>query len=90
MAVIVFALSIGYLAFLKHDQTDDVIPLTIIDDIGQSINITKTPQRIVSISASCTEILYDLGCGDKIVAVDKTSDYPPEVKDKPCVGLHLI
>ncbi|MEM2873138.1 MAG: ABC transporter substrate-binding protein [Nitrososphaerales archaeon] len=86
LVAIVFALSIGYLAFLKYGQTDNLIPLIIIDDLGQSINITKTPQRIVSISASCTEILYALGCGDKIVAVDKTSDYPPEVKDKPCVG----
>ncbi|HMO28603.1 hemin ABC transporter substrate-binding protein [Enterovirga sp.] len=43
--------------------------------------------RIVSIGGAVTEILYDLGLGDSIVAVDTTSLYPPEaMSSKPNVG----
>ncbi|MEL7430015.1 MAG: ABC transporter substrate-binding protein, partial [Pseudomonadota bacterium] len=34
--------------------------------------------RILSIGGDVTEILYALGMGDKIVAVDTTSLFPPE------------
>src|SRR5262245_24595318 len=35
------------------------------------------PQRIVSLSASLTEVLYAIGAGDQVVAVDKYSNLPP-------------
>jgi iron complex transport system substrate-binding protein len=35
--------------------------------------------RIVSLSATATEILFAIGADDQVVAVDDTSDYPPEV-----------
>jgi ABC-type hemin transport system substrate-binding protein len=38
------------------------------------------PQRIVSLAPNLTEILYDMGLGDRIVAVTDFCDYPPEVK----------
>ncbi|WP_328825268.1 ABC transporter substrate-binding protein [Tomitella gaofuii] len=37
------------------------------------------PQRIVSLSPSATEILYAVGAGDQVVAVDDQSDYPQGV-----------
>jgi iron complex transport system substrate-binding protein len=43
--------------------------------------------RIVSIGGAVTEILYDLGAGKNIVAVDTTSLYPPRaMKEKASVG----
>lgn len=44
------------------------------------------PQRIVSVGGSITEILYELGVEDRIVAVDTTSLYPKEATAKPNVG----
>ncbi|WP_436854959.1 ABC transporter substrate-binding protein [Staphylococcus caeli] len=38
--------------------------------------------RIVSLIPSNTEILYELGLGDKVVGVSTVDDYPKEVKDK--------
>ena len=61
-------------------------PLTIIDDAGRSLTFTRPPQRIVSISASNTEILYALGLEDRIVGVDQYSDYPEAARSKPQVG----
>lgn len=43
--------------------------------------------RIVSIGGDVTEIIYALGAGERIVAVDATSQFPPEaLATKPSVG----
>ena len=42
--------------------------------------------RIVVVGGPLTEIVYALGAGDKVVAVDLTSVYPPEAAQKPKVG----
>ena len=44
------------------------------------------PGRIVSLAPSVTEILFDLGLGDQIIAVTTFCDYPPEATDKPKIG----
>ena len=44
------------------------------------------PARIVSLAPNITEILYDLGLEDRVVAVTDFCDYPPAVKAKPRVG----
>lgn len=44
-------------------------------------------ERIVALGGSVTEILYELGLGARIVAVDTTSVFPPEaLATKPHVG----
>ncbi len=43
-------------------------------------------ERIVSIGGAITEILYTLGAGDRIVAVDTTSLYPEAAPKLPQVG----
>jgi iron complex transport system substrate-binding protein len=45
------------------------------------VTIPAEPQRIVSASATHTEILFALGIGDRVVAVDLFSDYPAETAD---------
>jgi len=61
-------------------------PVTITDSLGRQVNIPAPPQRIVSLSPRDTEILFALGLGPQVVAVDNLSDYPPEVEGKPRVG----
>lgn len=36
------------------------------------------PDQIVSLSATATEMLFAIGAGDQVVAVDSYSNYPPE------------
>ncbi len=45
-----------------------------------------TPQRVVSISSAVTEIIYDLGKQDTLVANDTTSYYPAAAAQLPKVG----
>ncbi len=42
--------------------------------------------RIVSIGGATTEILYRLGAGDRIIAVDSTSRFPVAATKRPSVG----
>lgn len=44
------------------------------------------PSRIVSLSPVGTEILFDLGQGDRVAGVTEFCDYPPEAGAKPKVG----
>jgi iron complex transport system substrate-binding protein len=46
----------------------------------------QAPARIVSLAPSVTEVLYDLGLGDHVIAVSAYCNYPPEAKRKPVVG----
>jgi iron complex transport system substrate-binding protein len=54
------------------------------DDTGAKASDTTattasaTPQRIVSMSATATEMLFAIGAGDQVVAADSYSNYPPE------------
>ncbi len=36
------------------------------------------PSRILSVGGAVTEVLYELGAADRIIAVDSTSQFPPE------------
>jgi iron complex transport system substrate-binding protein len=50
----------------------------------------KTPERIVSLISSATEILYLLGLGDRVVGVSHECDYPSEVASKPRLTRSLV
>jgi iron complex transport system substrate-binding protein len=43
------------------------------------IELVVMPTRIVSMSASHTEILFAIGAGDQVVAVDAFSNYPADI-----------
>jgi len=47
------------------------------------------PNRIVSLSPSITEILYELGLGNKVVGVTDHCNFPEDVKSKAKVGGYL-
>ncbi|MEP6146730.1 MAG: ABC transporter substrate-binding protein, partial [Nisaea sp.] len=44
------------------------------------------PQRIVSAGGDITEIINALGAGDRVVGVDSTSNFPPEMAEKAQIG----
>jgi iron complex transport system substrate-binding protein len=58
-------------------------PVEITADNG-TVTIPRRPERIVSLSPTATEILFAIGAGPQVVAVDEASTYPP---DAPVTGL---
>jgi iron complex transport system substrate-binding protein len=55
---------------------DGGFPVTV-----DGVTIAERPRRIVSLSPTSTEILFAIGAGGQVVAVDTNSDYPEEAPD---------
>ena len=51
-------------------------PVTVGD-----LTLNAEPQRIVSMSATATEILFAIGAGDRVIAVDNFSNYPAQTAE---------
>lgn len=60
--------------------------VTLTDMLGREVTVPASPQKIVSLTPTNTEIVCALGFGDKLVAVDDYSNYPASVTDLPKVG----
>lgn len=58
---------------------------SVTDATGRQVEIADSA-KIVSIGGAVTEILFALGLGDRIVAIDQTSTYPAAASKKPNVG----
>jgi iron complex transport system substrate-binding protein len=65
------------------DDTDQ--PATEATEKAQTYPVTvgnltldKRPEKIVSLSPSATEMLFAIGAGSQVTAVDDNSNYPPE------------
>jgi iron complex transport system substrate-binding protein len=61
-------------------------PVSVVDDAGRTVEIAETPQRLISLAPSNTEILFALGLGDKVVGVTEFCDYPEEAQAIEKVG----
>ncbi len=48
----------------------------------------QSDERIITIGSSITELVYALGGGEQVVAVDVTSQQPLQVKELPTIGYH--
>jgi iron complex transport system substrate-binding protein len=58
-------------------------PVDVTDSVDNTVTLEAPPQRIASLSAGHTEILYAIGAGDQVAAVDITSDCPAATADLP-------
>lgn len=54
---------------------------TVVDDRGKEITFDKTPETIVSLQPSNTEILFSLGVGDQIIGATDYDTYPEAAND---------
>lgn len=68
------------------EATETTYPLTVTDDLGNKVTFEKAPEKIVSVAASNTEMLFALGLGDQIIGRDEYSNYPEEAQEIEVVG----
>ena len=62
------------------------VALELVDDRGVRLRLVHSPQRIVSLLPSLTEMVCDLGQCQRLVGVDRYSNYPDSVRGLPKVG----
>lgn len=56
---------------------DDGFPVTVTDDLGD-VSVDSRPRAIISLSSVATEMLFEIGAGPQVVAVDDQSNYPAD------------
>lgn len=61
-------------------------PVQVLDDRGVAVTLVRTPQRIVSLLPSLTEIVCTLDQCHRLVGVDRYSNWPEPVQGLPRVG----
>ena len=61
-------------------------PIAVVDDRGVQHRFDAPPRRIVSMLPSLTETAWVLGAGERLVGVDRYSDWPAEVARLPHLG----
>jgi iron complex transport system substrate-binding protein len=60
------------------------------DQVGRRVNVLAAPQRLVTMAASLTEMVFALGFGARLVGVEQFSDYPPAAREIPKVGSYKL
>jgi iron complex transport system substrate-binding protein len=63
---------------------NDVQDLEGLEDY--TLRFSQRPERIISMAPSCTEILFAVGAGDRVVSVTDYCDYPPEALELETIG----
>jgi iron complex transport system substrate-binding protein len=64
---------------VETTTTEDAgFPVTVQAANG-SIKVVEKPTAIISLSPTATEMLFAIGAGDQVIAVDEFSNYPDEV-----------
>lgn len=63
-------------------------PLSLTDDEGTTINLSGSPQAIVSLTPATTELLFALGAGDRLRGRTNYDDYPPQASALPIVATY--
>lgn len=83
------------LSALAHDATPEaspaaapVLPVTYTDDSGTEVTITDV-SRIIPLNGDLAEIVWTVGLGDNVVAVDISATYPEEATKLPQIGYML-
>jgi iron complex transport system substrate-binding protein len=74
--VIIVSGAFLYVNYKTPSQSNSQKTISIVDDEGFTTNLTGIPQRIVSLAPSCTQILFAVGDGSKVVGVTSSDNYP--------------
>ena len=61
-------------------------PIVVRDDRGTEHRLVRTPQRIVTMLPSLTEMAWVLGAGARLVGVDRFSNWPADIARLPRLG----
>lgn len=70
----------------EDDAEESLYPLTFKDAQDNEITVEEAPKTIISMIPSNTEILYELGLSEEIIAVTDNDDFPPGVEEKESIG----
>lgn len=59
----------------RHGHRTRAFPVSVATPFGR-LRLAKRPDRVISLSPTATEMLFAIGAGKQVVAVDNDSNYP--------------
>jgi len=62
----------------SSSPTASAFPVVVTDGAGKQVTLTKRPEAIVSLAPTPTEMLFAIGAGSQVTAVDSLSNFPAE------------
>ena len=83
---ILIVLAVLLLLVLAMATLAQAAPIRVVDDRGRTVTLPGAPQRIVSLLPSLTETVCALDACQRLVGVDRYSNWPASVKALPVVG----
>ena len=83
----IFSIVIPVPVYGNSQEEDDLYPITLIDDLGLEVTLTKKPERIVSAAPSNTEIIFALGLEERLVGRSDFCNYPPDAERIESIGV---
>jgi iron complex transport system substrate-binding protein len=63
--------------------------VSLTDDVGAILTRDKEPQRIIALAPELVELVYAMGCGNKLVARTQFSNYPVDALKLPSIGTYI-
>ncbi|MCR6097418.1 ABC transporter substrate-binding protein [Salipaludibacillus agaradhaerens] len=69
-----------------NETVEGNFPVTVTDGVGQEVTIEETPETIASLLPSSTEIVFELGAGDRMIGVSEYCNFPEETADIQVIG----
>jgi iron complex transport system substrate-binding protein len=84
--LMIMALSPAVIAVASMQITAAADGITVIDDRGRTVHLSEPAQRVVSLAPHLTELLFEVGAGERIVATVDHADHPPEAQEIPRIG----
>ena len=73
------------------ETTEPVVETTLAAEFPVTVGdltLDAEPLRVVSMSATATEMLFAIGAGDKVIAVDNFSNFPASVDELPKIDAY--
>ena len=80
---VVVGLAVVTAACGSDDTAGDAPPATSSPSVAEATIPADVELRVVSLSPTHTEMMFAIGAGDQLVAVDEFSDYPVEAQELP-------
>ncbi|MFO7946531.1 MAG: cobalamin-binding protein [Armatimonadota bacterium] len=70
----------------QQATSQDGWPKTLVNEVGPDITLQRPAERIICLQPNISEMMAAVGAVETVVGVDKYTDYPPEMTEKPRVG----
>lgn len=74
------------LAVVMEEPAASPTPIALTDSLGRNVVLEGPAQAIISLAPSSTELLFEVGAGDQVIAREDFSNYPEAVLALPSIG----